>query len=396
MGGWAGLEAHRDRQMLKTKKSGYLSRYTEALPMKPVLKIVVGLCVVGLFGFAGVSGTQALLSVQETELGGPRDSRTPVGVATPQERRIENAVSATGTIRPIREVALVPDAPGRVTEISVSSGEQVAAGDLLIRLDDRAARAALAEAEATLAEAQQAYTRVERLAESNAAAEDLLESARATRLRAEAAEMAARADLEDRAIRAPFAGTLGVIDLEVGAYLDGTAPVTRLSDLSRVEVRATLPEQYFDDVEPGQSLQVATPAYPGTRFEGRVTLRAPEIDRATRSFEIRAEIDNPDRRLVGGMFARSRLLIDRYDGLAIPDAAIISEGLTSYVYTVSDGTVTRTDVEPGRSLGDLTEVRDGMSLGDRVVVAGWDGLSDGAAVEISDEGPDTEGPEVSE
>ncbi len=364
--------------------------------MKHTLKIVAGLCVVGLFGLAGVSGTQALLSVQETESDERRDSATRVGVAAPQERRIEDAVSATGTIRPIREVELLPDAPGRVTGIPVSSGAQVAAGDLLIRLDDRAAQAALADAEATLAEAQQAYTRVERLAEGNAAAEAQLEGARATLLRAEAAEMAARADLEDHTIRAPFAGTLGVIDLELGAYLDGTAPVTRLSDLSRVEVRATLPEQHFDDVEPGQTLQVSTPAYPDTRFEGRVTLRAPEIDRATRSFEIRAEIDNPDRRLVGGMFARSRLLIDSYDGIAIPDAAIISEGLTSYVYTVSDGRVTRTDVEPGKSLGDLTEVRDGMSLGDRVVVAGWDGLSDGAAVEISGEESDTEVPEGSE
>jgi membrane fusion protein (multidrug efflux system) len=352
--------------------------------MKRAVKTLAGLAVVVLFAIAGVTGTQALLSVQDSESGGPPGSATRVGVTTPEERRIERAVAATGTIRPIRMIELVPDAPGRVTGVPVSSGQQVEAGELLIQLDDRAARAALAEAEATLAETQQAYDRIERLARSNAAADSQLEGARADLLRAEAAEMAARADLEDRTIRAPFAGTLGVIDIEEGAYLGGTTAVTRLSDLSSVEVSATLPEQYFDEVTPGQTLQVNTPAYPEARFEARVTLRAPEIDRDTRSFEIRAEIDNAERRLAGGMFARSRLLLDSYDGIAIPDAAIISEGLSSYVYTVADGTATRTDIAPGQSLGDLTEVREGMSLGDRVVIAGWDQLSDGAAVEIAD------------
>lgn len=356
--------------------------------MKRSVKIVAGLGVVLLFALAGVTGTQALLSVQQTDDDGRASNATRVAVASPEQRRMEDTVTATGTIRPARMVALVPNAPGRVTGVPVSSGQQVATGDLLVRLDDRAARAALADAEATLREAQQAYTRIERLAENNAAAESRLEGAHADLLRAEAAEMAARADLEDRKITAPFAGTLGVIDIDEGAYLDGATPVTRLSDLSSVEVSASLPERYFESVKQGQTLQVTTPAYPDETFEGRITLRAPEIDRDTRSFEIRAEIANPDRRLAGGMFARSRLLLGSYDGVAIPDAAIISEGLKSYVYTVADGTATRTDIDPGKSLGELTEVRGGMSLGDRVVVAGWDQLSDGAAVSV--EGSDAQ------
>ena len=350
--------------------------------MKRAHKIVVGACVVGLFALAGVSGTKALLSDQQTDASGSRASASPVAVAAPESRQITTAVTTTGTIRPIRAVELVPNVPGRVTGVPVSSGQRVAEGDVLIQLDDRAARAALADAEATLGEARQAYSRIERLAESNAAADSQREGARADLLRAEAAEMAARVDLEDRTITAPFAGTLGVIDIEEGAYLDGATPVTRLLDLSSVEVQATLPERHFASVKPGQSLQVSTPAYPGATFEGRITLRAPEIDRDTRSFEIRAEIANPDRRLAGGMFANSRLLLGSHDGIAIPDAAIISEGLTSYVYTVADGTATRAEIDPGKSLGNLTEVRGGLSPGDRVVVAGWDQLSDGASVSI--------------
>jgi membrane fusion protein (multidrug efflux system) len=352
--------------------------------MKRSAKIVASLGIVLLFAVAGVTGTQALLSVQQTDDGGRTSAATRVAVASPEPRRMEETVTVTGTIMPVRAVRIVPDAPGRVTGVPVSPGQQVAAGDLLIQLDDRAARAALADAEATLREAQQAYSRIERLAENNAAAESQLEGVRADLHRAEAAVMGARADLQDRTITAPFDGTLGVIDIDEGAYLDGMTPVTRLSDLSSVEVSASLPERYFESVKPGQTLQVTTPAYPGETFEGRITLRAPEIDRDTRSFEIRAEIANPDRRLASGMFARSRLVLGSYDGVAIPDAAIISEGLKSYVYTIADGTATRIDIEPGKSLGDLTEVRGGMSLEERVVVAGWDRLSDGAAVSVEE------------
>ncbi len=307
---------------------------------------------------------------------------TPVDVTRPETRQIEDAVTAVGTLLPVRSVALVPDAPGRVTAVPVSSGQRVEAGALLIQLDDRAARAALADAEATLSEARQELARVEQLAGSNVAADARLEAARATFGRAEAAAMMAQANLEDRAITAPFAGKLGVIDTEPGTFLDGSTPITRLLDLSTVEVAVSLPERYFERVMPGQTLMVTTPAYPGDTFEGEVTVRAPEIDLGSRSFALRAKIDNADGRLLGGMFANSSLVLGTYEGLAIPDDAIISEGLSSYVFTVRDGTATRTEIEVGTSLGALTEVRDGLDPDDLVVVAGWDQLSDGAPVEV--------------
>ncbi|MEI4262743.1 efflux RND transporter periplasmic adaptor subunit [Roseovarius sp. D0-M9] len=353
--------------------------------MRNGIKFILGLCIIGALGVAGVFGTGALLSMRAPD-GGEDDQRpaTPVDVAQPVVRDIEDAVTAVGTLRPVRSVELVPDAPGRVTEVPVTSGQHVEEGALLIQLDDRAARAALSEAEATLAEARQERDRVEELANSNVAAGARLEGARATFLRAEAAAMDARADLQDRAIMAPFAGTLGVFDIEPGTYLDGSAPVTRLSDLTSVEVAISLPERYFERVAPGQTLIVTTPAYPGETFEGEVTIRASEVDLGSRSFALRAEIANPEGRLVGGMFANSRLIFGVSEGLAIPDDAIISEGLTTYVYRVEDGAAARTEIEVGRSLGPLTEVREGLSAEDRVVVAGWDQLSDGAPVEVAE------------
>ncbi|MBU2358307.1 MAG: efflux RND transporter periplasmic adaptor subunit, partial [Alphaproteobacteria bacterium] len=321
--------------------------------MSGIMKIIASLCIVVLCGAAGLWGTRALLSGEDASAGDAAGGSQAirVGVVSPQVREVEDAVTTVGTLIPIRAVALVPNVPGRVVAVPVVSGQDVAAGDLLIQLDSRAARAALAEAEATRSETRQQFERVAELADRNTAAEAQLEEARAAFRRAEAAVGQAESDLADRAITAPFAGTLGLIDVEPGAVLDGTTPVTRLSDLSSVEVAATLPERYFDRVAVDQTVVVTTPAYPDETFQGRVTVRAPEIEMGTRSFSIRAEIANPGPRLVGGMFANARLVFDTYDGLAIPDDAIISEGLTTYVYVVQDGSAVRTDVSLGTALG---------------------------------------------
>src|SRR6056297_402541 len=90
-------------------------------PAKHAGKVLTGLCVVFLFVAAGVFGTQTLLSGQESEPGSGDESTQAirVGVASPQKRDIEDAVMAIGTLMPVRSVELVPNAPGRVTELPV-------------------------------------------------------------------------------------------------------------------------------------------------------------------------------------------------------------------------------------------------------------------------------------
>ncbi len=359
----------------------------ERLIVDRLVKFIVGFCAMAAVVAVGVFGTRALIEGIDEASAGEDQGRQPirVGLAAPKMRTIEEDLSAVGTLRPVRAVQIVPNVAGRVTDVPVTSGQKVLEGDLLIQLDDRSARASMAEAEATLSVAEQEYRRYQQLEDSNAAAEARLEETRGAFRRAQAAQMMAQASLEDRAIIAPFAGTLGVVDIEPGSYLDGSQAVTRLADLSAVEVSVSLSERYFDQVALGQTLEITTPAYPGNSFEGLVTLRATEIDLGTRSFEIRAEIDNADGRLVGGMFANSRLVLDIYEGMTIPDDAIISEGLATYVYTIVDGAAERTEVEIGASLGKLTEVRNGLDMEDRIVVAGWDQITDGAPVEVDED-----------
>lgn len=202
--------------------------------------------------------------------------------------------------------------------------------------------------------------------------------------RAESEVARAEAALADHRITAPFDGTLGLIDLDPGAWLTPETPLTRLSDLSVVEVEIALPERYYDRVEPGQTISLTVPAYPDATFEGAVTVRDSAISPASRSFDIRAEIDNAERRLTGGMFARTQLVFGTGDALTLPDDAIISEGETTFVYIVEDGQAVRREVSLGGSAGERTVVTEGIGADDRIVVTGWSNLRDGAPVDVAD------------
>lgn len=349
--------------------------------------MAIGLCVALLVGAAGLYGTEYLLTAADDDAGEDSGERQAVrvGTTTPERIMIDDAVTAVGSLRPVRSIELMPYTPGRVSEVPVTSGQEVAAGDLILQLDDSTARAALAEAEATLSEAGKEFRRIEELVERNTQAEARLEEVRANFARAEAAVSSARARVDDHRIVAPFAGTLGFVDIEPGAFLNMSTSVTRLVDLSSIELAAELSERYFEAVRPGLTVSVTVPAYPDRTFEGEILVRSPEIDPVARNFAFRARLDNPDRLLAGGMFADARVVLDRYEGLVIADDAIISEGLTTYVFTVEEGTARRTEVTPGVSVGARTEVREGLGPDLQVVISGWDQLSDGTPVEVADD-----------
>jgi len=143
----------------------------------------------------------------------------------------------------------------------------------------------------------------------------------------------------------------------------------------------------LDRVRIGQTVHITSDVYPDRVFEGEVSVTSPRISETSRNFPVRVEIDNPARRLTRGMFVRAELVFDTYSAVTIPDDAVISEGDTSYVYTVAEGTAQRTELAVAADLQGRTAVRGGLAGDAQVVVTGWDNLSDGARVEIDDSAP---------
>ena len=359
--------------------------------MANLSRAAILVAVVALFGAAGMKGTEMfLMSGAARESTDQRGSVTRVTVARPAPRDVEESFSAVGTIYPIRSIELRPLSGGRVEEVAMTSGERVEEGDLLVRLDARAARAALDEAEATLAAARAQYERLQELSSENVASEAQIEEARAAFRRAEARADMAQVDLDDRRLTAPFAGTVGIVDIDRGQYVDPGTVVASLDDRSVVEAEFSMPEAYFDRVRLGQTVRITSGVYPDTSFEGQVSVKSPRVSETSRSFPVRVEIENSARRLTRGMFVRAEIVFDTYSAMTIPDDAVISEGDTSYVYTVADGTARRTELAVAADLEGRTAVREGLASDAQVVVTGWDTLSDGADVEVDDDAPASE------
>lgn len=307
-----------------------------------------------------------------------------VEVAAAVGTMIERTVSAVGTGRARLSVQLRASDAGRVEEIAFRPGDQVETGDLLIRLDDASERAAVAEAEAEYDETRAAHERALALQQQGRVTGSAYDTARADMLRAEARLLAARAALEDRTLRAPFAGVLGLTDLTVGALAGRDLTITTLEDLSALEVEFSAPERFFAAVAVGDRIRAQTAIHPEGPVDGIVTAVERRVDEATRSFRIRAEIPNEDLNLPSGLFLRVTLVLEARPGIAIPEIAVIYEGGGAYVFALrDDGTVERRRIEAGGRWDGMVEAVSGLAEGERVVTRGLQKMRDGMAVQIA-------------
>ncbi len=297
--------------------------------------------------------------------------------------RIERSVSAVGTGRARRSVELRPVDAGRVTGIAFQPGDLVEEGAALVTLDSASELAALAEAEAGIEEARAAYERAEALQKQGRVTGQSYERARADLLRAEARLGRARAELEERVIRAPFAGLHGLTDLTEGALVGRDTAIATLEDLSVLRVEFRAPERFFADVAVGDAVRVETTIHPGETFDGRVVAIDRRVDETSRAFRVRAEIPNPDLKLPSGLFLRVTLVFDARDGVAAPEQAVTVEGDGAYVYVVdAEGTVARRPITVGQRHDGMAEAISGLAPGEKVVTRGIQKVSDGAKVRL--------------
>ena len=332
----------------------------------------------------------------------------PVDVVDVQRGPVEETVtnSRAGTVKARLRAKMSPEIGGQVLELPFREGERVAAGDLLLRLDDTSQRAALTLArrdrEAAEAEAERAclgaeraareLERTRRLADDGIVSADLLDqiesgragadatcnAARSMAQRAAAAEGVADADLAKTRLLAPFDGRVAEVAAEVGEWVTPSPPalpvppVLDLLDPGSVYVSAAMDEVDSARILAGQPVRVTVDSHRGREIAGRVRRVAPyvlDVEEQNRTVEIEVDLVDPDPDLVllPGTSADVEVILEtREDVLRIPTAALI-EG--SKVLVVEDGVLVERPVETGLRNWDWVEVRSGVREGDNVVVS---------------------------
>ncbi|MGJ3262533.1 MAG: efflux RND transporter periplasmic adaptor subunit [Salinarimonas sp.] len=317
--------------------------------------------------------------------GGFGPSRVVVGAVA--QAREETRLEVIGTAEAARSVTLYAPDDGLVTAVLFAPGDRVATGDALLTLDDRAERIALERATIAVDLARDRADRFASLAESRSASAVQVEEARAAladaRTQVEAAELA----LERRTLEAPFAGRLGLSQVEIGQRVTTQAPVAALDDRGRILVRFPVPERLAARVSRGDTLVARTAAYPDETFAATIVEIDSRVDPDSRALAVRAEIENAADRLRPGMSFTVTLAFPGAARMSVPAQALQWDREGAYVWRVADGAVTQVRVSLAGRADDVALVEAPLEAGDQVVVEGVQRLRDGADVEIAKDTP---------
>ncbi|WP_372003187.1 efflux RND transporter periplasmic adaptor subunit [Tistrella mobilis] len=335
---------------------------------------------------AGLAGGWFLLAEPRPAPAAPVWPATKVALATAERVTVPRRFQGVGEVEAVRQVLLAAETSGRITGIDFISGEAVKAGTLLVQLNDAVERAELRQNLARLRNAEARLGRLRGLVERNAASRERLDDALAERDGAAAAVARTRALIDQKAIRAPFDGVVGIRRVHPGQYLETGAPVASLVDTRLFRINFTLDEQALPELLLGQRVEVAVDPWPDQLFVAEITAIDPLIGDA-RMVRIQATLPDREGRLKAGMFAGVRVV--RPSGppaLVVPETAITYTAYGDSVFVAradpARGLVaTRVAVEVGARWDGRAEIVSGLADGDRVVTSGQVRLADGMAVE---------------
>jgi RND family efflux transporter MFP subunit len=326
----------------------------------------------------------------------PEPPAVPVLLGEVTTRRVELILEQVGTLAARHDVTLRSESEGRVVEITFHEGQPVRSGEVLVRLDAAKVRANIVNLEAQSSELNARLENKLRTLERN---RPLLEKKLISRLQfdnleTETAEVQAQIEqaranlvgeqvrLAATVIRAPFAGVAGVRTLSPGDYLKAGDPVVRVVDLDLLEISFQVPEKFKPKFSRGQTVNLQVTPYPERIFTGQISFIAPQVDEATRTFQVKAQVANPEHLLSPGLFARVNVVTDVFENaITVPWESIIQTEQETYLYTVHENIARKVPVRLGRITPQWAQLLDSeLAPGSAVILEGKFASRDGGKV----------------
>jgi len=315
--------------------------YLKQLLLSIFVLIVVALS--SLFLHPGADGLRIQLGLSEAAVepnqrsGRPGFGGSPLVVTADIGRAalVQN-LEAVGDGRSLRSAELTTEVSGRIVDVFVVAGDQVAAGDLMVQLDDQSERIALSRAQLQFDDVSARLARVERMAATAAASEAELRDARSALRSAQLQLQEAELVLARRQVVAPFSGVVSSMSAQIGHWVTPQTIVARVDDRSRLQVAFRVPERFLSAISVGQSVRVTTSALSMPPFVGRISELDGRLDTATRTLSVLAEIDNPEDVLRPGMSFQLSLEFVGSEYFSVPPLAIQWELDGPYVWVLNN------------------------------------------------------------
>jgi membrane fusion protein (multidrug efflux system) len=368
---------------------------TSRPPRRPriILRLVVMLLCVGVLFFL-VFGFGAFKTIMIARFLSTLSS-PPQTVATVQAESTawQPALNAVGSVVAINGANLSAEIAGIVDTIDFKSGDDVKTGQLLLTLRPNNDPAVLAQLQATAALAAITYQRDVKQFHADAVSQATVDSDRATLQSAEAQVQAQQALINEKQVKAPFAGRLGIRQVDIGQYLAAGTQIVTLQQLNPLFIDFYLPQQALAQIATGQQVTVGIDAYPDKIFTGQISAINSAVDTTTRTVQIRATLQNHDLLLRPGMFGTVNVNVGQpKNQITLPLTAIAYNSYGDTVFIVTHGKdangkdeliANQAFVTLGDTRGDQVAVLSGVKEGDQVVNAGQLKLKNGSVVLIN-------------
>ena len=390
-------EALRPEQKRRALDIDRTTRRPKTLRWFLVVALLLSIVLGGLYGFNRYR-EQAIA----TYFANNKPPPAQISAAQVKTEAVPRFVTGIGSVTAIHQVTINPEVGGRVTKIFFEPGMTVKAGDPLVQLNDAPDRADLANFEAQAHWAETTLQRSTELAKRQFEARETVDQKQSQLDQAKAGIAKTGALIDQKLIRAPFSGQLGMRQVEVGQYLTPGARIVTLTDLSMLYVNFTLPSQMRSQISVGQRVNITADAYPGRVFGADITTVEPQVSADTRTMTIQATMKNPDNALLPGMFVNAAVVLPpQPDVMVLPETAVEYTLYGDSVYVIrEDGKdaaghsilkAMRTPVKTGERIGGKVEILQGIEPGERVISAGQVKVQNGAQITIS-ESPEPQPP----
>jgi len=342
---------------------------------------------------------------------GGRGQAVATEATTVRRITVQREVDLSGTLLSPDQERVSSEVAGIVRDVPVQLGTEIRAGDLLVRLEPRELQLALDRAEGQLRQIE-AQLGIDRSQDRRPPSDEQIASVRqAMANRDDARNTFKRAQqlhdrglmsqvdydtaetrlkVADASIKAPVSGAVSERLVQPGEFIRENTPVATIVQVNPLKLRTAIQEKHAGLIRPGQTVAFAVEAFPARAFVGTVAYVSPAVDQATRTFAVEALVDNGDRVLKPGFFAKGVVRTHRDDNiLAVPEDAISTLAGVSTVYTIEDGKALQQQVTLGARQDGLVEVTSGLKGDETLATTNLSQLATGVLVRVT--APDDEG-----
>ena len=312
------------------------------------------------------------------------DMKILVQVDSVRNDNFQKSFTYTGTFTPIKEVFIVPQVHGEVTNVTFKEGDVVSQNQQLVQVDDDLLQAQLTAAETSYQTAKRNLERYQLASSSGGVSQLQLDNLNLNFRNAEAQLKQLTKQISLSKLKAPFTGTVTFKDVEVGSVV-GNSAIARITDLSQMKLEISVPEKEVGMFHEGDEVLVDTDVYPTKSFKGVVCFVADRADNA-HNYTIKIAVTNEDSsaRLKAGMYGVASVSKTLNNGaLLIPRSALLGSAKNPQVFVIDDDTAGLKTIQTGTTNEDFIEVTMGLSAGEIVVTGGQINLTDGVKVAIA-------------